>query len=254
MKIRAKKPPPHCPEIRSWSLLLATPQRNVDPASHMPLWPEAKSHSRNFRFSIPFILNNSRHRHAKAPPKPLTPPVTLRLETGKDIDHRTNTTVSRPGQFRVALRILWSSPADGFFSRVGDGPVGTGFSRSNDGRTSGASSSECAPARRGARILACRVAIRGDIVPTLMSAPAPVRANYGEEDHPLAAVFALLLRAAVEVRSTGARGASQKKKRQMQRTTRKHARNGTDHGVYPTQMGGTLPRSEPKKSRTITNE
>ena len=35
--------------------------------------------------------------------------------------------------------------------------------------------------------------------------------NYGEEDRPLAAVFALLLRAAVEVRSTGARGASQKK-------------------------------------------
>ena len=124
MKIRAKKQPPHCPEIRSWCLRLATPQRNVDPASHMPLWPKAKCRSRNFRFSIPFILNNSRHRHAKAPPKPLTPPVTLRSETGKDIDHRTNTIVSRPGQFRVALRMLWSSTADRFFSRVGDGPVG----------------------------------------------------------------------------------------------------------------------------------
>ncbi len=45
-----------------------------------------------------------------------------------------------------------------------------------------------------------------------MSTFVPVQQTTGEEDHPLAAVFALLLRAAVEVRSTGARGASHKKK------------------------------------------
>ncbi len=66
----------------------------------------------------------------------------------------------------------------------------------------------------GARLQACRVAIRGDIAPALMPALMPVQQTTGEEDHPLAAVFALLLRAAVEVRSTGARGASQKKERQ----------------------------------------
>ena len=52
----------------------------------------------------------------KISPGNLTPPGTLRVETGKDIDRRTNTTVSRPGQFRVALRNLWSSTADGFNS------------------------------------------------------------------------------------------------------------------------------------------
>ncbi len=55
-------------------------------------------------------------------------------------------------------------------------------------------------------------------MPTLV----PVQQTTGEEDPPLAAVFALLLRAAVEVRSTGARGASQKKKeRQTQRGNRR---------------------------------
>ncbi len=46
----------------------------------------------------------------------------------------------------------------------------------------------------------------------IMPVPAPVQKTTGEEDQPLAAVFALLLRAAAEVQSTGARGASHKKK------------------------------------------
>ena len=69
-----------------------------------------------------------------------------------------------------------------------------------------------APARRGARIRACRVAIRGDIAPARVSAPSSVQQNCRAEDRPLAAVFALLLRAAVEVQSTGARGPSHKKR------------------------------------------
>ena len=49
---------------------------------------------------------------------------------------------------------------------------------------------------------ACRAGIRAGIASAQ---------NCRAEDHPPAAVLALLLRAAVEVRSTGARGASQKK-------------------------------------------
>ena len=79
----------------------------------------------------------------------------------------------------------------------------------------------------------------------------------GQEDHPLAAVFALLLRAAVKVRSTGARGASKKKSvanTKHDKTICQSRKNGTNHRVYPTQTGGNLPRSEPKKRRAITNE
>ena len=59
----------------------------------------------------------------------------LRLEeTGEDVDHRTNTTVSRPRQFRVALRIVVIPRGWLRLSR------GRHCCRSKQGRTAGASS------------------------------------------------------------------------------------------------------------------
>ena len=65
------------------------------------------------------------------------------------------------------------------------------------------------PARRGARF---QRAVSPFVATSRRhDAVARVRPKLlGQEDHPPAAVFALLLRAAVEVRSTGARGASKK--------------------------------------------
>ena len=123
----------------------------------------------------------------------------LRLEeTGEDVDHRTNTTVSRPRQFRVALRIVVIPRGWLRLSR------GRHCCRSKQGRTAGASSI----GQRRPDV--ARVFVRA--VSALVPAPSSVQPNCQAEDRLLAAVFALLLRAAVEVPSTGARGPSHKKR------------------------------------------
>ena len=70
-----------------------------------------------------------------------------------------------------------------------------------------------------------------------------VQQTTGEEDRPLAAVLALLLRAAVEVRSTGARGASHKKGWQIKR--------GNQRAGHLTQNPPSSPTltKKPKSSR-----
>ncbi len=112
---------------------------------------------------------------------------------------------------------LWSSPADGF------GPVATGNL---------AGPSTDAPVARASWRAAS--ASGPTFASTGMSAPVCVQQTTGQEDHPLAAVFALLLRAAVEVRSTGARGASQKKKRRMQGETQQGGHLTQDPASSPT--------------------
>ncbi len=57
MKIRAKKPPPHCPEIRSWSLLLATAPTKPRSCSSHPVVAKGRELFTQFQIFIPFILN-----------------------------------------------------------------------------------------------------------------------------------------------------------------------------------------------------
>ena len=126
---------------------------------------------KQFDFLLPLISTSSLHKS----PKHLTTPDTMRLETGKDIDRRTNTTVSRPGQFRVALRICGHPP------RMASTSAKTGSFAGQTWRT----------------LAACRVGIRAGIVAT-GSQPvhrghhcdAPARPKTAEEeDHLLAAAF-----------------------------------------------------------------
>ncbi len=168
--------------------------------------PASKSQSRNFKFLFPLFPASA----CQDPPKPLTSPVTLRVETGKDIDHRTNTTVSRPGQFRVALHVVvihrgWlllkgrRRPSS---DRLSAGPA-------TDAPLAQALIEPRQPDVAHAFSVPCRHSWRHSA--GIMPAPASVQQTTGQEDPPLAAAFALLLRAAVEVQSTGARGASYKK-------------------------------------------
>ncbi len=130
-----------------------------------------------FKFFVPLILNIVMRNSPQKTPETLDTACYTAIRNRKGIDHRTNTTVSRPGQFRVALRIVWSSPAGGFFSRVTDGPVGTANLPVQSRTPRCRKLDRAAPARRGASIRACRVAIRGDIAPARVSAPSSVQPN-----------------------------------------------------------------------------
>ncbi len=175
-------------------MLLAPPSEVSIPRLIRRCGQRPKASHGTFKVLFPLISTPS----CESPPKPLTPPVTLRLETGKDIDHRTNTTVSRPGQFRVALRIC--GHPRGWLLLVGTGNLA---GPTTDATVAQAPMSARQPDVAHAFSVPCRHSWRR---------PRPSEQTTGEEDHPLAAVFALLLRAAVGVQSTGARGASLKKK------------------------------------------
>jgi hypothetical protein len=102
------------------------------------------------------------------PPYPLTPPDTLQTETGKDIDRRTNTTVSRPGQFSSCSPNLWSSTTDGFQ-----------LSSSRQFRRPDVAQAFSVPSRHSCRLMR-RHSWRGK---------PPSKKPAEPEDHPQAAVF-----------------------------------------------------------------
>ena len=91
----------------------------------------------------------------------------------------------------------------------------------------------------GTRLQTCRVAIRGDIVGTgsqpvqrrhSCRRPNPSNQRLGKKTVHSQPLFVLLLRAAVEVRSTGARGASHKTSRKCKE---KRSDAGTLHKTLP---------------------
>ena len=121
----------------------------------------------------------------------------MRLETGKDIDHRTNTTVSRPGQFRVALRNLWSSTADGFY-----------LSKDRQFRWPDVAHACSLPCRHSCRHSRDRLSAG----PAWTSSRCTARPATGKKTIGKQPFFWTPFGGVCEVQSTGARGASHKQK------------------------------------------